>query len=107
MRRKNPSKANDDSTLQLDLQIAELAEKERQLKQLPGKILKEQRESAMMIPPIPGHADREREKRHLETILTHGEVQNALREHNHSLVMFILLFACTASLVWWALRVMG
>jgi hypothetical protein len=99
--------AQDEFTQQLELQMAELEEKERQLKQLPERILKEKRESAMTMPPIPGHADRERAKRHGQAIVTHGEVQNALREHNHSLAMLILLAACTASLVWWAMRVMG
>lgn len=106
MSRKPTSKAKDQDTLQLDLQMAELEEKERELKELPERILREKRESAMTMPPIAGHDERERARRHAVAILTRGEVQNAVREHNHSLAMLILLAACTVSLVWWALRLM-
>lgn len=107
MSRKRTKKSDDEFTLQLDLQLAELSEKARQLEQLPERIRREKRESEMTIPPCAELEERIRAKRHEEAIVTRGEVQNVVREHNHSLAMLILLTACTASLLWWALRVMG
>lgn len=106
MTRKKSRKPEDDSTHQLDLQLAELSEKARELEQIPDRIRREKRESEMTIPPCEELKERERKKRHEEMIVTRGEVQNAVREHDRSLVLLILLTACTMSLLWWALEVM-
>ena len=106
MTRKKSKKHEDDSTHQLDLQLAELSEKARELERLPERIRREKRESEMTIPPCEELKDRERQKRHEEMIVTRGQVENAVREHDRSLVLLILLAACTISLLWWAYQVM-
>jgi hypothetical protein len=106
MRRKS-SKDPGKDTHQLDLKLEELTRKERELQELPKRIARERREIEMTIPPCPDIADRKRRKDHLEKIVTRGEVANAVREHNKSLVLLVLLAACTLSLIWWATRLMS
>lgn len=107
MSRRKSKSHEDDSTHQLALQLAELTEKERQLQRLPERIRREKRESEMTLPPNPDLEERLRAKRHEEKIVTRGQVENAIREHDRSLVLLILLAACTASLLWWAYQAMG
>lgn len=107
MTRKKSKRAAEDSEHQLALQLAELTEKERQLQQLPEQIRREKRESEMMLPPDPELEMRLKAKRHHEQIVTRGQVENAVREHDRSLILLVLLVACTASLLWWAHRAMG
>lgn len=107
MTRKKSRKPDDASAMQLDLQLAELSEKERQLQQLPERIRREKRENEMTIPPYAELEERIRKKRHEERIVTRGQVENAVREHDRSLLLLLLLAACTASLVWWAFELMG
>jgi len=104
-RRKSKSR-EDDSTYQLALQLAELTEKERQLQEIPERIRREKREKEMLLPPDPNLEERLRAKRHHEKIVTRGQVENAVREHDRSLILLILLTACTASLLWWAYQAM-
>jgi len=106
MTRRKSRKPKEDSTYQLDLQLAELTEKARQLEQLPERIRREQIENEMTIPPCAELEDRLRAKRHEERIVTRGQVENAVREHDRSLFLLILLAACTGSLLWWAYQVM-
>ena len=107
MTRRKTKKGEDESTLQLDLQLAELDEKARQLQQLPERIRREKRENEMTIPPCVELEERMRAKRHEERIVTRGQVENAVREHDRSLLLLILLTICTASLIWWGLQAMG
>lgn len=106
MTRRKSRRVEEDSEHQLALQLAELTEKERQLQQLPEQILREKRESEMMLPPNPELEGRLKAKRHHEQIVTRGQVENAVREHDRSLILLILLVACTASLIWWAYQAM-
>lgn len=105
MTRRKSKKHADDSTNQLDLQLAELTEKARQLEQLPERIRREKRESEMTIPACAELEDRMRAKRHEERIVTRGQVENAVREHDRSLFLLILLALCTISVLWWAYRI--
>lgn len=107
MSRKRTKKREDEFTLELDLQLAQLSAKERELQQLPERLRKARRESEMTMPPCAEIKDRERQRRHEQQIVTRGEVQNAVREHNYSLLLLILLATCTASLAWWVLQLMG
>lgn len=106
MSRKRNKAVKDDLTLQLELQMAELEKQERDLVELPNRLRAAKLESEMTMPPIAELNDRERAKRHQQLIVTRGEVQNVVREHNHSLIMLILLLACTASLAWWGIQLM-
>jgi len=104
MTRKRTKAVKDDLTLQLELQMAELEEKKRELEELPKRILAAKLESEMTMPPMEWLKDRKRAKDHEQALVTRGEVQNVVREHNHSLIMLILLLACTASLAWWGIQ---
>lgn len=106
MTRSRKKKSTDDSENQLDLQLALLSEKERQLQQLPEQLRRAKRESEMTLPPVEELEQRIRAKKHHEQIVTRGQVENAIREHDRSLVLLILLMACTAAMAWWAYRSM-
>lgn len=96
-----PRKTSDDLALQLELKIAELEGKKNELQQLPERIQREKREREMTIPPDPSLAERRRAREHEERLVTHGQVENVVREHNGSVVLIILLCACIAALAWW------
>ncbi len=106
-RRKTNIDHDDGSSVQLDLQLAELTAKERLLKEMPDRIRREKIESEMTIPPCEELEERKRARRHEELIVTRGQVQNAVREHDRSLLLLILLVACTLSLGWWAFQLMA
>lgn len=108
MRRRSSKKPVEDThQQQLELRITELDRKARELQEFPKLMYQAKLESEMTIPPCPDLAERERQKRHLEQIITRGEVENTVREHNRSLLLLFLLAACTVSLIWWATRLMN
>ncbi len=102
-----PRKSGDDLELQLELKIAELEGKKNELQRLPERIQRERREREMTIPPDPGLEERRRAREHEARIVTHGQVENVVREHNGSVILILLLAACIASLAWWASKFWG
>jgi hypothetical protein len=84
----------------------ELARRQRQLDEEARRIQRDKMESARTLPPSEEIKLRAKMKEHHEMLMTRGEVANMRREQNSSLLLFVLLLAATAGLVWWGLRLM-
>ncbi|MGB0291062.1 MAG: hypothetical protein ACPGIA_00635 [Luteolibacter sp.] len=94
--------------LELDALLAheqELMEREREFARNQERIKRERHEREHTMPPLDELKDRERRRKHEETV-SRGEVANIRRVQNRSLMMLLLLVAATAALIWWGIRLM-
>jgi hypothetical protein len=95
--------------LELDLlreQEQELSRRQKEFADLPNKIALELKERECTMPPLAEIAERERQRAH-ENTLTRGAVKNILRTQAQDAMLFFLLLAATATLIWWGIKLMN
>jgi hypothetical protein len=98
--------------LKEDLELNAIREQQQQLllrqkeyAEIPKRLAQELKERECTMPPLAEIEDRRRRKEH-DMIVSRGEVSNILRDQTRSFLLLVLLFAATAALVWWGLKLM-
>ena len=96
--RKSP-KADEDLD-QLELERRQLDERIAQLQKLPKQLELELAEQQTTLPPPDTLGDRERRKR-FEEQAARGEIRNERRAQGRSLLMLFLLLSATTAMILW------